>query len=58
MLVLSRKIGEKVVIGDDIEITVIDIDRNKIKLGITAPTQVPIFREELLTSGKDEEPKS
>jgi carbon storage regulator len=49
MLVLSRKLGEKIYINDNICITVVDIDRGKIRLGIEAPRNVPIFRQELLT---------
>jgi carbon storage regulator len=56
MLVLSRKLGEKIYINDNICITVVDIDRGKIRLGIEAPRDVPIFRQELLgeppTAGK------
>lgn len=52
MLVLSRKLGEKIVIGDNIEITVVDIDRGKIRLGIEAPKDVPIFRSELGVNGQ------
>jgi carbon storage regulator len=48
MLVLSRKLGEKIYINDNICITVVDIDRGKIRLGIEAPRDVPIFRQELL----------
>jgi carbon storage regulator len=48
MLVLSRKLGEKIFIGENICITVVDIDRGKIRLGIEAPRDVPIFRQELL----------
>ncbi len=48
MLVLSRKLGEKIFINDNICITVVDIDRGKIRLGIEAPRDVPIFRKELL----------
>ena len=48
MLVLSRKLGEKIFIGDNICITVVDIDRGKIRLGIEAPREVPVFRQELL----------
>lgn len=47
MLVLSRKLGEKIVIGDNIVLTVVKIDRNQIRLGIEAPTDVPVFREEI-----------
>jgi carbon storage regulator len=48
MLVLSRKLGEKIFINDNICITVVDIDRGKIRLGIEAPRDIPIFRKELL----------
>jgi carbon storage regulator len=48
MLVLSRKLGEKIYINDNICITVVDIDRGKIRLGIEAPRDVPIFRQELV----------
>ena len=51
MLVLSRKLGEKIYINDNISITVVDIDRGKIRLGIEAPRNVPIFRQELLADG-------
>ena len=51
MLVLSRKLGEKIFIGDNICITVVDIDRGKIRLGIEAPRDVPIYRQELLPEG-------
>ena len=50
MLVLSRKLGEKIYINDNICITVVDIDRGKIRLGIEAPRNVPIFRKELLAN--------
>ncbi len=48
MLVLSRHLGERIMIGDDIIITVVDIDRGKIRLGITAPRDTPIYREEII----------
>lgn len=47
MLVLSRKIGEKIIIGDDIEIVVIDSNQSTVKLGINAPKSVSVYREEL-----------
>lgn len=50
MLVLSRKLGEKIVIGENICITVIDIDRGKIRLGIEAPRTIPVYRQELLAN--------
>ena len=47
MLVLSRKLGEKIIIGDNIVVTVVKIDRNQIRLGIEAPQEVPVYREEI-----------
>ncbi len=47
MLVLSRKLGEKIVIGEDIVVTVVKIDRNQIRIGIEAPSKVPVYREEI-----------
>ncbi len=55
MLVLSRKLGEKIYIGDSICITVVDIDRGKIRLGIEAPRDVAIYRHELLPAATREE---
>lgn len=51
MLVLSRRLGEKIYIGGNICITVVDIDRGKIRLGIEAPRDVAIYRQELLPVG-------
>ena len=48
MLVLSRKLGEKIVIDDNIVVTVVKIDRNQIRLGIEAPGDVKIYREEIM----------
>ena len=47
-MVLSRKPGETIIVGDDIVITVVSINGNRIKLGIEAPSEVPIKRRELL----------
>ena len=47
MLVLTRKPGEKIHIGSGITITVVEVKGNKIRLGIDAPEDVPIFRAEL-----------
>ena len=47
MLVLSRKLGEKIVIGDNILVTVVKIDRNQIRIGIEAPQDVLVYREEI-----------
>ncbi len=53
MLVLTRKINETIVIGEDIKITILAIDGDKIKLGIDAPKTTKIFREELLKATID-----
>jgi len=47
MLVLSRKCGEAIVIGDGITITVLATDGGRVKLGVVAPAEVPIHREEI-----------
>jgi carbon storage regulator len=47
MLVLSRKVGESILIGDDVEITIVEIRGNKIRLGIEAPRDVTVIRSEL-----------
>lgn len=48
MLVLSRKINETIQIGSDVRVTLLGIEGDKIKIGIEAPKDVKIFREELL----------
>lgn len=47
MLVLTRKEGEKILIGEDIILTVVMINRGNVRIGIEAPKSVPILREEL-----------
>jgi carbon storage regulator len=47
MLVLSRKVGEKIIIGDGITVTVADVHGNRVRLGIEAPDDVRVLREEL-----------
>ena len=48
MLVLSRKLNEKIVIDGDITVTIVKIDRNQVRIGITAPGHVPVYREEIM----------
>lgn len=47
MLALSRKVNESIMIGHDIEITILEIKGDQIKIGISAPKSVPIYRKEL-----------
>lgn len=53
MLALSRKKDEAIVINEDIEITIIEIKGDQVKLGITAPKSVPIYRKEVYAQIKD-----
>jgi carbon storage regulator len=58
MLVLSRKVGESVMIGDGIKLTVIKVDRGKVRIGIEAPKDIKVFRQELLEPLANPEAKS
>ncbi len=50
MLVLTRKTNQSIMIGDDIEVSVLAVSRDKIRLGITAPREVPVYRKEVYLS--------
>lgn len=54
MLILTRKIGESIAIGDDIQIHVVDIRGSQVKLGILAPKEVEIYREEVYLKIQEE----
>jgi carbon storage regulator len=54
MLVLSRKQGERIVIGDNIIITVVSMDYGRVRLGIEAPREVEVWREEMLDRPKED----
>lgn len=50
MLVITRRVNESIRIGDTIEVKVVAIERGKVRLGVLAPPDVPIYREELYRS--------
>ncbi|KOQ97302.1 MULTISPECIES: carbon storage regulator CsrA [Haemophilus] len=47
MLILTRKVGESVLIGNDISITILSVRGNQVKLGVEAPKEVSVHREEI-----------
>ena len=47
MLVLSRKLNEKIIINGNIVVTIVKVDRNQVRIGIEAPEDVSIYREEI-----------
>ena len=53
MLVIMRKSGESLLIGDDIEIQILDVQANGVKIGISAPREVRILRKELLSEARN-----
>ena len=57
MLILTRKVGESVLIGNDISITILSVRGNQVKLGVEAPKEVSVHREEIfqrIQQSKDE----
>lgn len=54
MLILTRRPGERVVIGEDVLITVMEVSGQTVRLGISAPQGLPIYREEIWLAVKDE----
>jgi len=53
MLTLSRKLNESIIIGNDIEITILDVKGDQVKIGITAPKTIPIYRKEIYVQIQD-----
>lgn len=54
MLALSRKQGESIVIGNNIEITVLEAKSDQVKIGISAPKSVPVYRKEIYAQIQEE----
>ncbi len=54
MLILARKVGESIIIGDRVEISIVDIKGDQVKLGITAPRDVKVYRQEVYREIQEE----
>jgi carbon storage regulator len=53
MLVLSRKLGQRFQVGPEVRITIVKIDRNSVRIGIEAPDDVTVYREEIVPAEAD-----
>lgn len=58
MLALARKTNQSIMIGNDIEITLLEIKGDQVKIGINAPKSVPIYRKEIYVQIQDENKKA
>lgn len=54
MLVLTRKIGERITLGDEIEIVVVSVRRDQVRLAINAPRHISVYRSELVKQVREE----
>ena len=54
MLILTRRVNEKLMVGDNVTVSVLSINGNQVRIGITAPRHVPVHREELYQKIKEQ----
>jgi carbon storage regulator len=54
VLIITRRAGERVMVGDDVVVEVMEIVGNSVRVGISAPRSVPVYREEIYTAVRDE----
>ena len=58
MLVLSRKLGQRFQVGPDVRVTIVKVDRNSVRIGIEAPDDVIVYREEIAPAESKPEPRT
>jgi carbon storage regulator len=54
MLIITRRAGEKVMVGDDVVVHVLEVAGNSVRIGIEAPRSVPVYREEIWNAVREE----
>ena len=54
MLIITRRAGERIMLGDDVVVEIMEIVGNSVRVGISAPRSVPVYREEIYTAVRDE----
>lgn len=54
MLIITRRTGEKIMIGDDVVVEIMEVSGSSVRVGIAAPKRIPVYREEIWTAVKEE----
>lgn len=54
MLIITRRPGERIMLGDDVVVEVIEVSGSSVRIGIAAPRSIPVYREEIWRAVKDE----